>query len=135
MAEDLPKSCGYWKTLRALRLYTRSGVAKFIHRYNATGTTARRAGSGRSPVITEEVKEIVEDAMRRDDETSASQLHVLLVERGYTLSLRTILWCRTQLGAAVRTASSYAKRTKSGDWSGTEQRGERLCRRCVYRRV
>ena len=87
---------------------SRSGVAEFIHRCNATGTTARRAGSGRSSVITEEVKEIVEDAMRRDDETSASQLHVLLVQRGYTLSLRSILRYRTQLGWTYR-SSAYCQ--------------------------
>jgi len=36
--------------------------------------------------------------MRKDDETTASQLHVILTKLGYHLSLRTILRCRTQLG-------------------------------------
>ena len=62
------------------------------------GTIARSAGSGRRTLITEEVKTIVEQQMRRDDETTTSQLHVLLVQQGYRMDLRTVLHCRTSLG-------------------------------------
>ena len=40
--------------------------------------------------ITAEVKEIVEEQMRRDDETTAMQLHQLLVEKGYLIFRRSI---------------------------------------------
>ena len=50
----------------------------------AEGTLARRPGSGRKSVITDEVRRVVEEQMRRDDETTASQLHVHLTSLGYT---------------------------------------------------
>ena len=48
------------------------------------------------------------EQMRKDDETSAVQLHALLVSRGYRISLRTILRCRTSLGWTFR-GSSYCQ--------------------------
>ena len=84
------------------------GVAKFIARFSRTGTIARQPGSGRRTKITEEVKGIVEEQMQRDDETIASQLHVLLVSLGHRLDLRTILRCRTLLGWTFR-GSAYCQ--------------------------
>jgi len=72
------------------------------------GTIARQAGSGRKTVITEEIRRIVEEQMRKDDETTASQLHVLLTGMGYTFNLRTILRCRTALGWTFR-GSAYCQ--------------------------
>ncbi len=77
---------------------SRRGVAKFVKRYLATGTIARCPGSGGKTKITDDIKRIVEEKMRQDDETTATQLHVLLTGLGYSLSLRTILRCRTILG-------------------------------------
>ena len=74
----------------------------------AEGTLARRPGSGRKSVITDEVRRVVEEQMRRDDETTASQLHVHLTSLGYTLSLQTILRCRTSLGWTFR-GSAYCQ--------------------------
>ena len=79
-------------------------VAIFI----AQGTITRQGGSGRRTVITEEIRKIVEEQMRRDDETTASQLHVLLTSLGYALNLRTILRCRTSLGWTFR-GSAYCQ--------------------------
>ena len=59
-------------------------------------------------VITPEVRRIVDEQMRRDDETTASQLHVLLTSMGYTLNLQTILCCRTSLGWTFR-GSAYCQ--------------------------
>ena len=102
---------------------SRKGVAKFLERFLRTGrltrlnlvaifiaqgTIARQAGSGRRTVITEEIRKIVEEQMRRDDETTASQLHVLLTSLGYALNLRTILRCRTSLGWTFR-GSAYCQ--------------------------
>ena len=81
---------------------SRQGMAKFIRRYLETGTIARRKGSGRRCKISYNVKGIVEEEMRRDDETTASQLHVILTWKGYRLSLATILRCRTMLGWTYR---------------------------------
>lgn len=87
---------------------SRRGVAKFIIRYLATGSIARRPGSGRRTKITEDVKRIVDEQMTVDDETTATQLHVLLVDLGYSLSLRTILRCRSTLGWTFR-GSAYCQ--------------------------
>ena len=72
---------------------SRRGIAKFVNRYRQTGSIARAPGSGRPTKVTAEVKKIVEEQMRLDNETTAVQLHVLLNSRGYQLSLRTILRC------------------------------------------
>jgi len=94
---------------------TLRGVAKFLKRFRQTGkkmlnillekvliyglgTIGRAAGSGRRSVIMAEIKDVVEQQMCRDDEMTASQLHVILTGIGYSISLRTILCCRTSLG-------------------------------------
>ena len=101
---------------------SKRGIAKFIDRYLASGTIARRSGSGRQPKITDEVRKIVEEAMRCDDETTACQLHVILKRQGYSLSLSTILRCRSQLGWTFR-GSAYcqvireANKAKRLEWA------------------
>ena len=49
-----------------------------------TGTVARRPGSVRPAKVTETIKTIVEDQMRLDDETKASQLQA---DHGYNVFL------------------------------------------------
>ena len=70
---------------------SRRGIAKFLKLYNETGTIASRPGSGRPTKVTEEVKKVVDEQMKADDETTAHQLHMLLKSKGYNLSLTTIL--------------------------------------------
>ena len=50
-----------------------------------TGTIVRRPQSGRPSKITAEVQALVERQMRHDDETTAAQLHVLLVRSGFAM--------------------------------------------------
>ena len=87
---------------------SRRGIAKFLAKYRETGSIGWRSGSGRPSKLTREVKVFVEEQMRRDDETTAHQLHQLLRDRRYSLSLRTILCCRTSLGWTFR-GSSYCQ--------------------------
>jgi hypothetical protein len=67
------------------------------------------------------VQQIVEQRMRLDDETTATQLH-----NGISLSLRTILRCREQLGWTFR-GSAYCQlirdvnKQKRLDWALTYQ--------------
>ena len=56
-----------------------------------------------------EIKQIVEDQMRLDDKTTAYQLHRLSTERGYSISLRTVLRCRTALGWTFSRGSAYCQ--------------------------
>ena len=64
---------------------TRVGVAKFLKKFEETGSLARRSGSGRPSKITGEIKEIVEQQVQHDDETTAVQLHRLLNDRVYSI--------------------------------------------------
>ena len=87
---------------------TRAGVHDFLKRFEAYGCLLRRPGSGRPTKITTEVKRIVEAQMQLDDETTAHQLHALLTSKGYTLSVNTILRCRSSLGWTFR-GSAYCQ--------------------------
>ena len=66
---------------------TRVGVAKFLKKYEETGSIGRRPGSGRPIKVTAEVKAIVDQKMKEDDETTATQLHALLRSHGYDICL------------------------------------------------
>lgn len=92
--------------------YSRVGVAKFIKKFEETGTITRRVGSGRPSKVTAEIKQIVEDQMRLDDETTAVQLYRLLKDKGYNISLRTILRCRSALGWTFR-GSAYCQHIRA----------------------
>ena len=98
---------------------SRFGVHKFLIMYKETGSIGRRPGTGGISKVTSLVKELVEEQMQRDDETTAYQLHQMLVDNGITISLRTILRCRTALGwTLAHIANSSEKQTKSSVWTG-----------------
>ena len=86
------------KKLRAEGIcVSRVGVHKFLSVYAATHTIQRRYGSGRPSKITAEVKALVDQQMIQDDETTAYQLHQLLLRNRHYISLRTILRCWADL--------------------------------------
>lgn len=87
---------------------SRRGIDKFLRLFAVRHTIARRPGSGRPSKITTEVKQEVERIMQEDDETTATQLHQLLLQRGYDVSIRTVLRCRTALGWTFR-GSAYCQ--------------------------
>lgn len=87
---------------------SRNGIAKFFKKHKRTGTTRVLPGLGRPSVITSEMKQLVDQQMERDDETTATQLHRMLVEAGHRVSLRTVLRCRRQLGWTFR-GSKYCQ--------------------------
>ena len=87
---------------------TRQAIARFIARFQKTATIARKEGSGRPSKITDRVRELVERRMREDDETTATQLHTLLSSCGISISLSTILRCRSTLGWTFR-GSKYCQ--------------------------
>ena len=65
------------------------GVWKLLKMYKETGSTGRRAGSGRMSEVTQQVKDLVDQQMEKD-ETTATQLHRMLIENGIDISLRTV---------------------------------------------
>jgi len=74
------------------------GVAKFIQKFNETGSLMRKPGSRRPSKITPEMKELVETKIWDDDKTIAYQLHTLLLSHRFPISARTVLRCCTELG-------------------------------------
>ena len=68
-------------------------VWKFLHNFNETNCISRKEGSGRPTKITPQVKIFVEEAMKEDDETTATQLHKKLMDNGFSISISTILCC------------------------------------------
>ena len=103
------KSTSIVELLREEGLKVRvSAVYRLLKKYRETGTIARRPGSGRPTKITQEVLRIVEQQMRRDDETTAVQLQKVLADEGHSLSLKTILTSRLKLGWTFR-GSTYCQ--------------------------
>ena len=64
---------------------SRKGILKFLSHYRLTDTVCRQPGSGRPSKLTEEMKAIVEHQMQVDDETTAHQLHALLLRKCYNI--------------------------------------------------
>ena len=87
---------------------SQEGIHKFIERFKESGCLLRRPGSGRPSKITAEIKAIVDQQMQADDETTAHQLHAILKGKGYLITMRTILRCRTSLGWTFR-GSAYCQ--------------------------
>ncbi len=58
--------------------------------------------------MTAPVKALVEQQKRDDDETTAVQLHALLLRHVHTRTLKTVLRCRTALGWTFR-GSAYCQ--------------------------
>uniref|UniRef100_A0A1X7VW02 Tc1-like transposase DDE domain-containing protein n=1 Tax=Amphimedon queenslandica TaxID=400682 RepID=A0A1X7VW02_AMPQE len=101
---------------------SREGIHKFLSRVAESGSMLWQAGSGRSSKITAEIRKSMDDQMELDDETTAHQLHSLLVQKGYNISLKTILRCRRSLGWTFR-GSAYCQlirdvhKQKRLDWA------------------
>ena len=87
---------------------SRVAVHKFLRKYQATSTIRRREGSGRPSEITPGIRRLVNERMEKDDETTATQLHQMLIEHGTLISLQTILRCRSALGWTFR-GSAYCQ--------------------------
>ena len=86
----------------------RMGIHKFLQKHRETNNIERRPGSGRPTKMTAPVKALVEPRMRDDEETTAVQLHALLLRHGHTMTLKTVLRCRAALGWTFR-GSAYCQ--------------------------
>ena len=75
-----------------------ASVSQFIKHFLERGSINRKVESERPSKITARVLELVELAMRADDETTATQLHVLLTSCYVSISLTTIVRSRQVLG-------------------------------------
>ena len=97
---------------------SRQGIAKCIGRYLESGTIARRSGSGYSAKITDEVKQIVEEAMRQNDKMTTYQLHMILT-RFHSASARSFVVDASSGGRFVEAliVKLSVKPTRLSGWS------------------
>ncbi len=63
-------------------LVSKQGVRMFLKHYYQRGTIARKEGSGMPPKLSCVVRQFIEDTMRADDETTATQLQAKLSQQG-----------------------------------------------------
>lgn len=87
---------------------SKQGVRQFLKCYSHTGTIARKPGSGPSANLSPLIRQVIEAAMRQDDETTATQLQAILASHHVYVSLATILRNRNQLGWTYR-GSAYCQ--------------------------
>ena len=88
--------------------YSRKSVWTLLRKFRESRSIDRKPGSGRQTKVTQRVKDLIEEQMQKDDETTASQLGALLQANGIMLSRSTILRCRRQLGWTYR-GSAYCQ--------------------------
>ena len=87
---------------------SKQGVRQFLKRYEQYKTISRKPGSRLPPKLSPNIKKIIEDTMRRDDETTATQLQSILAARNIYVSLATIVRSRCELGWIYR-GSAYCQ--------------------------
>ena len=101
---------------------TKQGVRQFLKRYQETKTIARKPGSGLPPKLSPQLQKLIEDTMRSNDETTATQLQAMLASKDIYVSLATIVRNRLSLGWTYR-GSAYcqlireANKQKRFDWA------------------
>lgn len=87
---------------------SRQGIRRFLKRFEERKTISRKSGSGCLPKLSSEVLQIIDTAMREDDETTATQLQARLATHGVYVSLSTIVRSRCQIGWVYR-GSAYCQ--------------------------
>ena len=101
---------------------TRQGVRLFLKRYQIYKTISRKPGSGLPPKLSPGLKQLIEDRMKMDDETTATQLQSMLAAHNVYVSLATIVRSRLELGWTYR-GSAYCQlirqvnKQKRLDWA------------------
>ena len=103
---------------------SKQGTRQFLKRYHKYKTIARKPGSGLPAKLSPAVQQIIEDAMREDDETTATQLQAKLASHEIYVSLATILRSRKQLqwvyrGSAYCQLIRHENKEKRLNWART----------------
>ena len=103
---------------------TKQGVRHFLKHYRQTNSIVRKPGSGLPPKLSPQLQRLIEDTMRRNDETTATQLQAMLASENIYVSLATIVRNRASLGWTYR-GSAYCQlirqvnKQKRLDWART----------------
>ena len=93
---------------------SKSGVWRFLKGYKERGDIQRKRGSGRPTVICEEAREMVDQKMEEEDETTTNELQCHLESQGHSVSASSVLRCRQQLGWTHR-RSAYCQLIREGN--------------------
>ena len=80
---------------------------------------------------------MVEEQIRLDDETTAHQLHKILTSKGYSISLSTILRCRTSLGWTFRGSAycgliRHANKVKRLEWATNNPYSDKTFKNVIF---
>ena len=67
------------------------GIYKFINKYETFGTFSIVPGASRPTLITSEIKQLVDQTMEEDNETTATQLCEILIEKEHKMSLKKLI--------------------------------------------
>ena len=89
-------------------IVSKQSVQLFLKQYSDRGTIDRKEGSGLPPKLSPAALEVIDTAMKEDDELTATQLQSKLAAKGIYVSLTTILRNRKQLGWVYR-GSAYCQ--------------------------
>ena len=87
---------------------SKQGVRQFLNRYLYCLTISRKEGSGLNAKLSPAIQQVIENAVREDDETTATQLQAMLAAKDIFISLSTIVRNRLALGWSYR-GSAYCQ--------------------------
>ena len=76
------KNCSQIVRCLAEEGHTVSKAGVLIRRYRETGTIAHAPGTGQASKLTDQLREIIEDQMKKNDETTGLELQKLLKKGG-----------------------------------------------------
>ena len=85
--------------------YCPKSVSLLLRKLKAGQSIVRKPAVGRPRKTTQRVRDLIEEQMQKDDDSSATELDRLLQGKGIKLSRSTILRCRRQLGWTYRGAA------------------------------
>ena len=66
---------------------TKIGICKFIHRYEETGMISRTPGRGKASKFTADAKNIIEEPIELDEQTTRVELQKLLAKTDIQVAL------------------------------------------------
>ena len=84
---------------------TCKSVSLLLRKLREGQSIFRKPITGRPSKVTQRVKDVIEEQMQKDDETTAAELDCILQREGIKLSRSTILRCRRKLGWTYRGAA------------------------------
>ena len=94
--------------------YSPKSASLLIRKLKRGESVLRKPSTGRPSKVTQRVKDVIEEQMQKDDETTAAELDCILQREGIKLSRSTILRCHRKLepSSSLLSANQRAKQAK-----------------------